>query len=101
MPGVCKSPLAVPQTLSGRAYRHQQWAVIWLSRLRLKAKRPKWLLRIIGLFNPDAGELAEMVYEFEKPFIIDDSKFVGRFEWHATGLETVMRETVAWFKANG
>lgn len=42
-----------------------------------------------------------MVYEFEKPFIIDDSKFVGRFEWHATGLETVMRETVAWFKANG
>lgn len=61
---------------------------------------PKWLLRIIGLFNPDAGELVEMVYEFEKPFVIDDSKFAGRFEWHATGLETVIRETVAWFKAN-
>ena len=59
---------------------------------------PKWLLRIIGLFNPDAGELVEMVYEFEKPFIIDDRKFVGRFEWHATGLETVIQETVAWFK---
>lgn len=60
---------------------------------------PKWLLRIIGLFNPDAGELVEMVYEFEKPFIIDDSKFVGRFAWHATGLETVIGETVAWFKS--
>ena len=59
---------------------------------------PKWLLRIIGLFNPDAGEMVEMVYEFEKPFIIDDRKFVGRFEWHATPLATVIRETVAWFK---
>lgn len=59
---------------------------------------PKWLLRIVGLFNPDAGEMVEMVYEFEKPFIIDDSKFVDRFGWGATDLDTVVRETVDWFK---
>jgi len=59
---------------------------------------PKWLLRILGLFNPDAGEMVEMVYEFEQPFIIDDSKFVNRFGWGATELETVVHETVAWFK---
>lgn len=61
---------------------------------------PKWLLRVVGLFNPDAGEMVEMVYEFEKPFTIDDSKFVNRFGWGTTELETVVRETVAWFKAN-
>ncbi len=62
---------------------------------------PKWLLRLLGLFNPDAGEMVEMVYEFEQPFIIDDRKFIDRFGWGATGLETAVRETVAWFKRRG
>lgn len=59
---------------------------------------PQWLLRLFGLFNPDAGEMVEMVYEFEQPFVIDDRKFVTRFGWGATDLATVVRETVAWFK---
>lgn len=59
---------------------------------------PKWLLRLLGVFNPDAGEMVEMVYEFEQPFVIDDRKFVNRFGWGATALKTVVRETVAWFK---
>lgn len=57
-----------------------------------------WLLRFFGLFNPDAGELVEMIYEFETPFIVDDSKFRARFGWGATDNETVIRETVAWFQ---
>ncbi|MEZ4622286.1 MAG: NAD-dependent epimerase/dehydratase family protein [Caldilineaceae bacterium] len=59
---------------------------------------PKWLLRLLGIFNPDAGEMVEMVYEFEQPFLIDDRKFVNRFGWGATALETVVQETVEWFK---
>ncbi len=62
---------------------------------------PKWLLRLLGLFNPDAGEMVEMVYEFEQPFVIDDRKFVHRFGWGATDWETVVRETVTWFKTRG
>lgn len=61
---------------------------------------PKWLLRLMGFFNPDAGEMVEMVYEFEQPFIIDDSKFVKRFGWQATDLEQAIQETVAWFQAD-
>ncbi len=61
---------------------------------------PKWLLRIIGLFQPNVGEVVEMTYEFETPFIIDDTKFRDRFRWGATDLDTVVRNTVAWFKAN-
>lgn len=60
---------------------------------------PKWLLRVIGLFNRDLGEVVEMLYGFEKPYIIDDQKFVGRFGWGASDLDTVIKETVAWFKA--
>lgn len=61
---------------------------------------PKWLLRLIGLFNADAGEMVEMVYEFEQPFVLDDSKFVKRFGGQATPLETIVQDTVAWFKAH-
>lgn len=60
---------------------------------------PKWLLRLMGFFNPDAGEMVEMVYEFDRPFIIDDSKFVERFGWGATEMEMAVQETMAWFKA--
>ena len=59
---------------------------------------PKWLLRMLGLFNPAAGEMVEMLYEFQQPFILDDSKFVQHFGWGATPLQTVVKETVAWFK---
>lgn len=59
---------------------------------------PKWLLRLIGLFNPDAGEMVEMFYEFEQPFVIDDSKFRRRFGWGATDLAVVIQDTVAWFQ---
>ncbi|MEM7345498.1 MAG: NAD-dependent epimerase/dehydratase family protein [Chloroflexota bacterium] len=61
---------------------------------------PKWLLRIMGLFNPDAGEMVEMIYEFDRMFIIDDTKFVKRFGWEATPLDQAIRDTVAWFKAH-
>ncbi|MEM7132142.1 MAG: NAD-dependent epimerase/dehydratase family protein [Chloroflexota bacterium] len=56
---------------------------------------PKWLLRLMGFFNSDAAEMVEMVYEFEQPFTIDDSKFVNRFGWQATELDVAIKETVA------
>lgn len=61
---------------------------------------PKWLLHIVGIFQPDVREIVEMLYEFETPFIIDDSKFTARFGWGATDMATVVRDTVAWFKAH-
>jgi nucleoside-diphosphate-sugar epimerase len=59
---------------------------------------PNWLLRVMGLFNPSMGEMVEMLYEFEKPFLIDDSAFRERFGWGATPLEVAIPQTVAWFR---
>jgi nucleoside-diphosphate-sugar epimerase len=59
---------------------------------------PPFLISIVGLFNPDLGEMVEMGYEFEKPFIIDSSKFEKRFGWSATPLDVAIGETVAWYK---
>lgn len=60
---------------------------------------PKFAVRLLGLFNANVNEMVEMLYEFEAPFVVDDSKFTERFGWHATDWETIVRETVAWYRA--
>jgi nucleoside-diphosphate-sugar epimerase len=62
----------------------------------------KTMLRIGGLFIPNAREVIEMLYEFEKPFIVDDGKFTRAFgnEMKATPLRDGLRATIEWYRAN-
>jgi nucleoside-diphosphate-sugar epimerase len=58
----------------------------------------KLILSIGGPFIPEARESIEMLYEFEKPFVVDDSKFKHLFGDHATPLGQVIQQTVAWYR---
>jgi nucleoside-diphosphate-sugar epimerase len=58
---------------------------------------PKIVLRAMGLFNPGIRETIEMLYEFEEPFVVDDSKFVEAFGEQATPLKEAIGETVRWY----
>ena len=58
----------------------------------------KAMMRIGGLFIPEARESVEMMYEFDKPFIIDSSKFEKTFGLKATPIRDAIKETVAWYK---
>ena len=60
----------------------------------------KFMMSIGGLFIPEARESVEMMYEFEKPFIVDSSKFEKTFGMKATPLPVALRETAAWYKQN-
>ena len=60
----------------------------------------RMMMSIIGLFNAGSREMVEMMYEFEKPFILDSSKFERTFGMKATPIEQAVRETVAWFRAH-
>jgi nucleoside-diphosphate-sugar epimerase len=60
----------------------------------------KTLMAIGGLFIPEARETMEMMYEFEKPFMIDSSKFEKAFGMKATPIREAIKETVAWYKAH-
>ena len=62
---------------------------------------PKFMLRLVGLFMPDAGEVVEMYYEFEEAFIVDHSKFEQAFGNHATSLDDAIRATVDWYRQQG
>jgi nucleoside-diphosphate-sugar epimerase len=61
---------------------------------------PRLLLRALGLFNTDAGELVEMLYEFEQPFIVDGSKFETAFGMKPTPFAESIPATVAWWRTN-
>jgi nucleoside-diphosphate-sugar epimerase len=58
----------------------------------------KAMMAIGGLFIPEARESFEMMYEFDKPFIIDSSKFEKTFGMQATPIREAMKETVAWYR---
>ena len=60
----------------------------------------KLMLRIGGLFIPPAREMIEMMYEFDKPFVVDSSKFERTFGMKATPTREAIRATVAWYKAH-
>lgn len=58
----------------------------------------RWMMAIGGLFIPEARETLEMMYEFEKPFIVDSSKFEKTFGMKATPMRQAIRETFDWYK---
>jgi len=60
----------------------------------------KTMMAIGGLFIPEAKESVEMMYEFEKPFIVDSSKFEQTFGMKAMPMKEAIKETVAWYKCH-
>jgi len=58
----------------------------------------KLIMRLVGLFNPAAGEVVEMMYEFEEPFVVDHSRFAATFGSEVTPHEAAIRETVNWYR---
>jgi nucleoside-diphosphate-sugar epimerase len=58
----------------------------------------KPMMRLAGLFIPGARETVEMMYEFEKPFVVDSSKFTQTFGLPGTPIREGIRQTVAWYR---
>ena len=60
---------------------------------------PGWVLRSAGLFSPDMRELAEMLYQFEKPFVMDSSHSQQLLGLEPTPLPAAAAATVAWWRS--
>lgn len=58
------------------------------------------LLRVIGSVSPIVREVNEMAYEFDKPFLMDGTKFTRAFGGQPTPHSAALRATVAWFQAH-
>ena len=59
---------------------------------------PGWTMRAAGLFSEEMRELAEMNYQFERPFRLDSTASEARLGLKATPVADVAAGTVAWWK---
>jgi nucleoside-diphosphate-sugar epimerase len=60
---------------------------------------PRLALRLAGLFDPRARESAEMLYQWERPFVLDASKFQHAFgPFQPTPHPQAVATTVTWFQ---
>ncbi|MBK7454348.1 MAG: NAD-dependent epimerase/dehydratase family protein [Anaerolineales bacterium] len=56
----------------------------------------KMMTSFLGLFIPAMRESVEMLYEWDKPFIMDSTKAEKAFGWQGTPLKDAMRATIEW-----
>ncbi len=64
---------------------------------RLRAA-PRWGIALAALFNPTMRAVKEQLYQSERPWVVDSSKFERAFGWTATPLPDAVAATVAWFR---
>ena len=58
------------------------------------------MVRVGGLFNPLVREFSEVLYQFEKPFVMDASKFESAFGLETTPHREAIRETLKTYRHN-
>ena len=58
----------------------------------------RFILTVMGWFNSDIVPALEVLYQFERPFILDDTKYRTAFGGEATPSEVAIRRTLGWFQ---
>jgi nucleoside-diphosphate-sugar epimerase len=61
---------------------------------------PAWLLRLMGIFDANAGEVVEMIYQWRRPFLVDDGTYRARFGGEATPLAEGIAATARWWQVS-
>jgi len=65
--------------------------------LEIEMKRvPKLLLRGMGIFSPFMREVVEMTYQWEVPFVIDDTRFRTTFGVMPTPVDEAVADVARW-----
>lgn len=58
-----------------------------------------FFVRAIGRFNEDVGEVAEMLYQFQRPLVVSHDKFAGTFGEGTTPHRQALEDTIEWYQA--
>jgi nucleoside-diphosphate-sugar epimerase len=56
---------------------------------------PMWLLKLLGLFMPLMREMPEMMYQYDRDYFFDSSKFNRRFQFPTTSYQEGVKQIVA------
>lgn len=61
-------------------------------------RMPRWIIQGGAVFVPFLREVAEMMYQWDEPFIVDDRRFRERFAVEPVDRAAAAAATVAWAK---
>jgi nucleoside-diphosphate-sugar epimerase len=64
----------------------------------VKRRARKWR-RDGAILNLETAELIEMLYQLEKPFVVNSDKIERKLGLTCTPLPQALQETVAWVRA--
>ena len=62
-------------------------------------RAPRLAVALAGLFDANMKELFEMLYQFERDFVMDSSRFESSFGMRATPLDEAIRQTLDWYRS--
>jgi nucleoside-diphosphate-sugar epimerase len=62
---------------------------------------PRMLIPLLGLFRPDVRELAEMRFQWDRPYLVDATKFSRRFWCDVTSFENGLQATAQAYRRRG
>lgn len=55
---------------------------------------PAWFLKILGLFIPIMKEMPEMMYQYDRDYFFDSSKFEKRFKFETTTYQEGVKQSI-------
>ena len=55
---------------------------------------PAWVIKIVGIFVPVMKEMPEMMYQYDRDYFFDSSKFEKRFKFNITTYSEGIKHTV-------
>ena len=89
--------LPVSPALTGAEWSERTAAIAGREVKPSTVTRP--MLVALGLFMPLLRELRETLYQWERPWVVDDSKFRSAFGAEATDVDDGIRRTLEGFRA--
>ena len=72
-----------------------------LERVATPTAVPGWALRVMGVFSSDMRELAETLYQFRRPFVMDSAVSQAALGLAPTPLDEAAAATATWWTDQG
>ncbi|PZF72446.1 NAD-dependent epimerase/dehydratase family protein [Taibaiella soli] len=81
-----------PQRLTGK-----DWVALFAEEMNVKPKSmvvPKWMVKMLGWFMPIMREMYEMLYQNDRDYFFDSTKFEQRFNIKATPYKEGVKQVI-------
>ena len=60
---------------------------------------PRFAIALLGRFDENVREIREMLYQFERDFVMDSQRFESAFGVSPTPIEDAIRQTLNWYRS--